>query len=713
MDVQQAAKLYASLGWHVLPVKGKVPAGGDGWQFKTTDDEEAAEVLATIGDGIGVQLGSKSGIVDVECDSEEASLELERLLGTIPATPTFQSTRGKHYLFRWSGDWPAPNKAVFKIGAIEFRTGNAKAAQSVFPPSGGREWVVDPTTPVAEFPAMDRIRIAYGQANPSKPVAYNPSDYTNSDRRLNVERWLSDGFEIIKRDEVDGVRRWFIPCPSHTLHTSKDGFRDCVITQEPDGTLGGHCFHQSCQMSDWQALKKRIGEPVAKHYDGCKEIELLSNIDSIVNQICWASQKQKDADFESDNDEDFCSAMVPPSGLLRGVFDFYCESAYRESHVMGLAVAVSLCETLFGRRVRSHTDLRTNDYNLVLAGTGSGKENCESSITKILNAADPSGSMLLAPDIQSGNGLMHAVAGSPCSVWVCDEFGKILQAVLDKKGNQHIKNIGNHLLKLYGKSAGTYGGAAHSNGIRNKVHQPHLVILGLATPSTVFDCVSSENVSDGLLGRIAFWPVQDRPEAKLDLEIVQPSEKLTSQVQGWIQFNPGGGNLSAENPIPETLKMSIDAKARWQEHSKHIDDRMHNESEARAAIWARVAARSMKLSLVARCARMETLPSATCWDFVQIEIQDVNWGIKLANWLAKIACDLVRENTIDKGKAKAKAILAEAVKNGPVNSRELLRAFRGLSAGDLSAAATELGLTIRQDRTPKGRTRVFYESPAE
>jgi hypothetical protein len=442
------------------------------------------------------------------------------------------------------------------------------------------------------------------------------------------------------------------------------------------------------------------------------DIDAGVDISGILNQM-WASKQQEDADFESDSDEDFCIAMVPPSGLLREVFDFYCESAYRESHVMGLAVAVSLCETIFGRRVRSHTDLRTNDYNLVLAGTGSGKENCESSITKILNAADPSGSMLLAPDIQSGNGLMHAVAGSPCSVWVCDEFGKILQAVLDKKGNQHIKNIGNHLLKLYGKSAGTYGGAAHSNGIRNKVHQPHLVILGLATPSTVFDCVSSENVSDGLLGRIAFWPVQDRPEAKLDLEIVQPSEKLTSQVQGWIQFNPGGGNLSAENPIPETLKMSIDAKARWQEHSKQIDDRMHNESEARAAIWARVAARSMKLSLVARCARMETLPSATCWDFVQIEIQDVNWGIKLANWLAKIACDLVRENTIDKGKAKAKAILLEAVKNGPVNSRELLRAFRGLSAGDLSAAATELGLTIRQDRTPKGRTRVFYESPAE
>ena len=392
------------------------------------------------------------------------------------------------------------------------------------------------------------------------------------------------------------------------------------------------------------------------------------------------------------------------------VFDFYCETAYRESHVMGLAVAISLCETIFGRRVRSHTDMRTNDYNLVLAGTGSGKENCESTITKILNAADATGAHMIPPDIQSGNGLMHAVALNPCGIWVCDEFGKILQAVLDKKGNQHIKNIGNHLLKLYGKSAGTYGGAAHSDGVRNKVHQPHLVVLGLSTPSTVFGCVTSENVSDGLLGRIAFWPVQDRPESKIDLEITNPSELLVNKIKSWLQFAPGGGNLSAENPIPQTVQMSVDAKARWQEHAKQIDEQMKNESEARAAVWARVAARSMKLALVSKCARMTVTPGTCHWEFEQIELKDVNWGIKLANWLAKIACDLVRENTIDKSKAKAKSVLLDAVSKGPVSSRDLLRAFRGLSAGDLSAAATELGLTIRRDKTPSGRTRVFYES---
>lgn len=432
------------------------------------------------------------------------------------------------------------------------------------------------------------------------------------------------------------------------------------------------------------------------------------NISGIVNQK-WGSAAQEKADEDNDNDEDFCSAMVPPSGLIRQVFDFYIETAFRPSRVMGLAVAMSICETIFGRRIRSHTDMRTNDYNLILATTGSGKEACETTITKILDAADPSGSHQLPPDVQSGNGLMKAVSLNPCGVWVCDEFGKILQAVLDKKGNQHIKNIGTHLLKLYGKSAGSYGGAAHSDGVRNKVNQPHLVLLGLAAGATVFDSISMEQVADGLFGRIAFWPVQERPPRKKDAKISTPSQDMVDQVANWIKFAPGG-NLGSQYPVPEVMKMSVDALDRWNHHGLEIDDRMSRESESRAAVWARVAARSMKLSLVHRAARLEVSPTECQWDFVAIELQDINWGIKLANWLARIACGLIRENTIDKNLERAKTILTRATEAGRVSKRDLLRTFRNITSGDFEAAATELGLTIVRDKT-SGRPKVYYERP--
>jgi len=709
-DLEQSAKLYASLGWHVLPVKGKVPHGGEGWQFKTSNSVDAAEVLATIGDGIGVQLGPKSGIVDVECDSEEATKQLLELLGKIPLTPTFQSRRGCHYLFKWHDHWPSPSKAVFKIGAIEFRTGNSKAAQSVFPPSGERVWIVDPSTPVGDFPAMEEIHRLYDANHKRKefnPISFSSPSYSDGET-LDVPKWLGKhSIPIIGRDEIEGVTRWYIDCPGKNLHTSKDAVKDCCVTQEPNGKLGGHCFHQSCGMASWDNLRDAIGP--LEHSDYANE-EDFSDIDitGILNQL-WGTKEQENADFENDSDEDFCQAMVPDKGLLKNIFDFYLDNSIRSSSIMGLAVSLSICETIMGRKVASHTDLRTNDYNLIIAQTASGKEACESTVSKILEAADPLGQFMFPPNVQSGNGLIHAVAKQPCGIWVCDEFGKTLQAILDKKGNKHLKDIGTNLLTLYGKANSTYGGAAHSDGVRNRIVNPHLVLLGLSTGSTVFSHVSTEQVADGLIGRIAFWPVQERPKRKKRKSIVKPNEELVAGVKAWVDFAPGG-NLGSMFPETKTIQMSFDANERWDEHEAAIDEKMDSESSSRAAVWGRVAARAMKYALIHRMSRLDTTPTTTEFAFVMIEIQDVNWGIKLANWLARIACQLIEQNTIDLGKSKAKAVLLKAVEKGPVNARDLVRAARDLSSGDFAAAAQELGLHVRLDKSG-GRPRKYYEKP--
>lgn len=77
----EAAIYYASLGWTVIPVRGKVPQGGTGWpSLATRDPGEAACLFEDVPhDGVGVLLGAKSGIIDVECDNEQAAGELVEL----------------------------------------------------------------------------------------------------------------------------------------------------------------------------------------------------------------------------------------------------------------------------------------------------------------------------------------------------------------------------------------------------------------------------------------------------------------------------------------------------------------------------------------------------------------------------------------------------------------------------------------------------------
>jgi len=419
--------------------------------------------------------------------------------------------------------------------------------------------------------------------------------------------------------------------------------------------------------------------------------------------------EERGEDFD---DEQFCADSVPESGLLREVFDYYCQTSHRTSCVMGLAVAVSLCETLFGRRIASHTDMRTNDYNVIMAPTASGKEACETTIAKIFNAAGCT--PMLPPDVQSGNGLLKAVHEMPCGIWVCDEFGKMLEAIIDRKSNNgHAKQIGTHLLKLYSKSAGSYGGAAHADGIRNQVDQPHLVLLGLTT-GQMFESIDSRQIQDGLFGRIAFWPVQNRPKRKTARALPVP-EKISAVVRSWQQWEPSVGLLS--KPTPEVIEMAGQSMERWDHHADAIDERMEHESESRAAIWGRVAARAMKLALIHRAARIEDDPARIDWACVMIEKQDIDWAIKLANWLARVACGLIRENVVDSQAARARHVLESVVlKAGSVSRRDLMREYRSISGSEFTSAAEGLQAEGRIEITNEetnGRPKLIYRKKTE
>lgn len=160
--VSSAAFEYASYGWKVVPLlsNDKRPRINN-WQNDASSDEETISKWfdSWPDSNVGIRLGEPSGIIDVECDDEAAEDLLLKLFdGDVPVTPTFSAVRGKHRLFRWRVDLPEPGKAVFKIGKLEFRTGNGrKGAQSVFPPSthpsgAPYQWLVHPEdVPVAEF----------------------------------------------------------------------------------------------------------------------------------------------------------------------------------------------------------------------------------------------------------------------------------------------------------------------------------------------------------------------------------------------------------------------------------------------------------------------------------------------------------------------------------------------------------------------------------
>jgi len=105
------------------------------WQETATDNEEIIERWFDDGrtPNIGLLLGPKSGVIDVELDSKEAKAAWNDLnLGEI-YTPTYTSGRGPHRLFKWTDD--LPRVSIKKPMGIEIRLGGDGSVQSVLPPS--------------------------------------------------------------------------------------------------------------------------------------------------------------------------------------------------------------------------------------------------------------------------------------------------------------------------------------------------------------------------------------------------------------------------------------------------------------------------------------------------------------------------------------------------------------------------------------------------
>ncbi len=167
-------------GLPIVVCDGKVPLGGKAWHTKLVTEENLPTLLRQAANpAIGLRLGE---YIDVEADSPEEEQLVAKLFEGCdpPVTPTYRSTRGKHRLYRSDERLRGIGRAVvnFTNGdgvKLGIRIGaNGMAAQSIIPPSPGREWEVswDDCEPAA-LPdvVIDRILAA---ANP-KPAATKAS----------------------------------------------------------------------------------------------------------------------------------------------------------------------------------------------------------------------------------------------------------------------------------------------------------------------------------------------------------------------------------------------------------------------------------------------------------------------------------------------------------------------------------------------------------
>lgn len=230
--------------------------------------------------------------------------------------------------------------------------------------------------------------------------------------------------------------------------------------------------------------------------------------------------------------------VSPPPGLVGEIANYIYSSAIRpiaEASVMG---AIALVAGLAGRQYNiSGTGL--NQYLILLAPTGSGKEGAASGITRLLHQVRlkvPSASQFKgASEISSGQALLKALPKQPCQFSILGEFGLRMQQMSDPRANGAEKKLQQVLLDLYNKSGHTdeLGDMIYSDSDKNvsSVQSPALTILGESTPETFFAKLTEEHILSGLLPRFLFLEYAgNRAPKNKTMAFHDPSEQLVQRV---------------------------------------------------------------------------------------------------------------------------------------------------------------------------------------
>jgi len=293
-----------------------------------------------------------------------------------------------------------------------------------------------------------------------------------------------------------------------------------------------------------------------------------------------------------------------PPGLVGMLAQFIYDAAPRPVPEIAIAGAIGFLSGIVGRAYNvSGTGL--NQYVLLLAPTGTGKEAIASGIDKLIGAVIrtvPSAAEFVGPaEISSAQALTKYMSKTSCSfVSIVGEFGLMLSQMSSQHAAPHLLGLRRMMLDLYNKSGEgkLLRPTIYSDKEKNTstIMAPAFSLLGESTPERFYETLNESMISEGLLPRITVIEYRgDRPELNPAHITVQPSFELVEQI----------GSLCAHalslNSQHKAIHVRTDAVAQklFDQFDKHCDANINSaEREIRRHLWNRAHIKALKLAAV-------------------------------------------------------------------------------------------------------------------
>lgn len=291
-----------------------------------------------------------------------------------------------------------------------------------------------------------------------------------------------------------------------------------------------------------------------------------------------------------------------PPGLVGDIAKYVYAQAPRPVREIALSAALGLMSGIVGKAYNvSGTGL--NQYYLLLAETGRGKEAMASGCNSLMNEVKkltPAAKDFMGPgEIKSSEALIRYLDEfSNSFVSIMGEFGFVLKQMTMPSAPTHLVGIRRLLLDLYNKSGEgqTVRPSIYSDKSKNtrEIEAPAVTLLGESTPSKFYEVLDETMIAEGWLPR---WLVIEyrgkRVKKNYAHKDVTPSYELVNSV----------ANLCANSLQLNNQKKVIDVSFtpegnRVQARYNDFCDEQINSTQAsiRAELWNRAHLKALKLA---------------------------------------------------------------------------------------------------------------------
>lgn len=310
-----------------------------------------------------------------------------------------------------------------------------------------------------------------------------------------------------------------------------------------------------------------------------------------------------------------------PPGLLGDIAEFIYAQAPVPARPIALAGAIGLMAGICSRSY-SISNKGLNQYIVLLAKTGRGKEAMASGISRLIGAVaqqEPAAGMFVGPGrIASGPALHKCFTGPlPSFVSVIGEIGLWTQKLCAKYARQNETEILGLVLDVYGKSGphDLLQPLVYSDRAKNTitVRAPGLTILGESTFEQFYEAVDEDSIRSGLLPRyLLIEYTGQRAPYNEGHDYAQIDPALLSRLIELCAFSVRMNQK--QEAVPVVLHPSV-----WDQDRAfrlHCDDMVNRESsESAAELWNRAHLKTLKLAALVAVGQNPYQPSVMPTDY--------------------------------------------------------------------------------------------------